>query len=491
MQQALDRLRAANEAMKRAGGAQGQAGQQAGQQSGQQSAEAARRAAEQLRAAQSLLGGAQQQQASSKLDKLAQQAGQLTKQESEQAARIRALAEKSQQTAGSARTQADITEMMNERNRLADARQKLSDDLDRVQKGMRDTARETAATQPGTSSKLRDALSAMDESDLRTRTQRSADWLRSGINPESNGTEQQIAAGLKSLSEQIQQAAQGMGAGADGKNGQRRAGQGTETAALGHVDKLRNELQALGVDRAGSSRGQGGNPGGNQPGRQGIGQRGGQQPGQPGSRAGQQAQGGQPGQAGQQGGQQGGQQPGQGGQRGGQQTAQNGQGGGNRGGDQRNGTSGDVGGDTRRGGGSGDVAYNYNTGNNRYGTPGKGIDNPDFGATHGDPQKAIDQGLQELNQLRALAKNDPAALKEIDDLVKSMQNLDPSRFPGNPAMVEKLHTQVLNDVDKLELQLRRNPDSASGEVRTAKPKAVPPGYEDAVAEYYRRLGKGQ
>ena len=58
--------------------------------------------------------------------------------------------------------------------------------------------------------------------------------------------------------------------------------------------------------------------------------------------------------------------------------------------------------------------------------------------------------MQELNQLRQLAKTDPAALREIQDLVKEMQQLDPSRFPGNPAMVEQLHTQVLNDVDKLE-----------------------------------------
>ena len=100
--------------------------------------------------------------------------------------------------------------------------------------------------------------------------------------------------------------------------------------------------------------------------------------------------------------------------------------------------------------------------------------------------------MKELNQLRNLAKNDPAALKEIDDLVKSMQKLDPSRFPGNPAMVEKLHTQVLNDVDKLELQLRRNTDDTQpGQVRTSKPPVVPPGYDDAVAEYYRRLGKTQ
>jgi len=71
-----------------------------------------------------------------------------------------------------------------------------------------------------------------------------------------------------------------------------------------------------------------------------------------------------------------------------------------------------------------------------------------------------------------------------------MQKLDPSRFPGNPAMVEQLHTQVLSGVDKLELQLARN-DQAQGQVRTPKQASVPPGYEEAVADYYRRLSKGQ
>ena len=73
-----------------------------------------------------------------------------------------------------------------------------------------------------------------------------------------------------------------------------------------------------------------------------------------------------------------------------------------------------------------------------------------------------------------------------------MQKLDPPRFLWNSAMVEELHTKVLNDVDKLELQLRRNPNQPqTGQVRTSKSAAIPAGYADAVAEYYWRLGKSQ
>ena len=48
--------------------------------------------------------------------------------------------------------------------------------------------------------------------------------------------------------------------------------------------------------------------------------------------------------------------------------------------------------------------------------------------------------------------------------------------------------QVLNDVDKLELHLRRDADDPqSGQVRTSKAPTVSAGYQDAVAEYFRRL----
>jgi hypothetical protein len=162
-----------------------------------------------------------------------------------------------------------------------------------------------------------------------------------------------------------------------------------------------------------------------------------------------------------------------------------------RGGDRRDGDSGDIGNVDPQGGGGGIVTYNVNTGNNKF-DQGRRANAPDNTPNPADSERTIRQGLEELNHLRQLAKSDPAALREIQDLVKEMQQLDPSRFPGNPAMVEQLHTQVLNDVDKLELQLRRNNDDPQpGQVRTSKAPTVPPGYQDAVAEYYRRLGKEQ
>ena len=82
MTQALERLRAANEAM----------GKASGQQSAQQSAAEAKQAADRLREATDLLGGAQKQQASGKLDAMGRDADRLSKEEGAQADRVRKLA---------------------------------------------------------------------------------------------------------------------------------------------------------------------------------------------------------------------------------------------------------------------------------------------------------------------------------------------------------------------------------------------------------------
>jgi hypothetical protein len=491
--QALERLRAANESMAKAGAQQG----------AQQSAEEARKAAERLREATDMLGGAQRQQASSKLDSIGREADRLSKEENAEAERVRKLAAAGQamqakSASGGAPSADDLAAAEKERESLANDRQAMSGDLEKLQRQMRDTARELAPTQPAASSNLRDALSGMDQTDLTNLVQRTADWLRSGINPNSNGTEAEIATGLKKLDDKVRQAQQAAGGPQNSRGGQ---APGTQEAALGHVDRLRNQIESLSLGRGTPNGRSGQQPGQNgQPGQQGrTGQQGqGQQQAQ-GQQGSQRGQGGQQGQGqrgqGQQSGQGGLQQGQGGGQQGGNQIARGGnQGGpgGQRGGQQNAPIGGEfVNGELRGGGGSTAANLNVDTGGQTYSSTRSGV-GPQIGPKPADTQRAIQQGMGELNQLRQVAKGDAATQKQIDDLEKEMQKLDPSRFPGNPAMVEELHTKVLNDVDKLELQLRRDPNQPqAGQVRTATPASVPAGYEDAVAEYYRRLGKVQ
>jgi len=88
-------------------------------------------------------------------------------------------------------------------------------------------------------------------------------------------------------------------------------------------------------------------------------------------------------------------------------------------------------------------------------------------------------------------QDSPEAKQQLQSLIDQMRNLDPSRFPGNQGLMEQIHQQLVSEVDALELQLRRQLDQGKGgTIRNADPSKVPPGYQDSVAEYYRKLSGG-
>ncbi len=234
IEQAMRRLQEATEAMKRSG-VQGQ------------NSEAARQAADQLRQASDLLAATQQQLASNKLGSLSREADRLKQEERAQANKISKLADQQDDNGTT-----DLSKMMarrREQNQLAQERQQLSDGLSSLQKNIRDAAHQIASNQPGAAQKLRDALTEMDDSDLDNRVQRSADWLRRGINPNSNGTEGEIAQGLEKLSKQLDQAQKATGD--ETKPEQRAARQGDLTAALDQVQRLRDEIERMAREQGG------------------------------------------------------------------------------------------------------------------------------------------------------------------------------------------------------------------------------------------------
>jgi len=391
VQQALNQLRQASEDMRRASSqSQGQAD--------------ARRAAERLREATNLLGNAQRQHQSGRLDALAGETERMASEQRKQSERIHRLA--SGQNSGEG-TPGDNPEA------LADDRQRLADDLSKVEKQMRDAVRELAANDRAAASKLRDALRELDQSDLDTRMQRSADWLRRGINPDRSGSESRIASDLEKLSQQVREAEQAA------TSGDRES----SANALDQVESLRNRLEAL--DRNSGGRNAGGNAAGSR------------QSGRTGNQTG---------------------------------------------------AVGNVGEFIDHGGAAygGPVYGGMNTGNNHYYGQLPSPASPDTAPI--PPERAYRESMAELDRLRQTVKEDPESLRQVEDLIREMQSLDPSRFPGNPALVEQLLGQVLSDVDKLELELRRDlHGKQAGEVRNSESLPVPPGYEDAVAAYFRRL----
>ena len=312
-------------------------------------------------------------------------------------------------------------------------RQQVSDDLARLTQQMRNTARELAPLQPAASGKLRGALDTMDESDLGTRMQRSSDWLRSG--DFSDPAETRLTGDLQKLARQVGDAAHAVGAAEHTSN----------DAAIGRamddLSRLRDRLAGLGG-------------GSNSP----RGQAGGQQPGQLGRNG----------------------QSGQAGQGDGRQSGASG--------DRR--AEGPMGNPSAGGAGTGDstVFGNLDTGNTRI--AGRAVA-PRQGPNSADTQREIDQGLNLLNQIRGAVQDSPEARQELQSLIDQMRNLDPARFPGNPALVEQMHQQLLSSVDALELQLRHQlEESHGGTIRNTDPSKIPDGYRDSVAEYYRKLSGG-
>jgi hypothetical protein len=449
-QQALDRLRQANEDMRRA--------------VSQNNAADSRRAADRLREATDLLGGLQQQDAAGRLNSMAQTADQLAARQKQQADRVRDLM--AQQNAARAGGKPLTYPSPQEIDKMVNDRQRVSDDLARLTQQMRGAARELALTQPAASIKLRSALDGVDESDLNTRMQRSSDGLRSGTF--SDPAETALTSDLQKLGQQVGDAARALGS----------AQHSSEDAALNRamddLSRLRDQLAGLG--------GRTGQPGGKPNG---------QPSGQPGNQpGGQQFQPGQlnrDGQAGQNG-QQPGQQQGQNGQSG-QQTGQTGQAGGGQTGPVGNRVAGPVGnavGGATNGGRN--VRGGYDMGNTRI--SGQAVA-PQQGPNPADTQRQIEQGLNLLNQVRVVVQDSPEARRELQALIDQMRNLDPSRFPGNPGLVEQMHQQLISNVDALELQLRRQLDEKQGgTIRNTDPSKVPAGYQDSVAEYYRKLSGG-
>jgi len=383
-----------------------------------------------LRQATDLLGGMQQQDAGGRLNSMAKTADQLAGQQKQQADHVRDLL--AQQSAARTSGQPLTYPSAQEIDKMVNDRQQVSDDLGRLTQQMRTAARELAPTQPVASNKLRSALDGMDENDLGTRMQRSADRLRSG--GFSDPFETSLTSDLQKLGQQVGDAARALG------NAQHTSKDAAINSAMDDLSRLRDQIAGLG----------------SRPGR--AGQSGGQQ-----FQTGELSRDGQSDQAG---------------QTGGRQTG----GVGNR---LAGPTGNPAGGATHR---DRDVLGAYDTGNTRI--SGHAVA-PQQGPSPADTQRQIDQGLNLLNQVRAAVQDSPEARQQLQSLIDQMRNLNPSRFPGNPALVEQMRQQLVGNVDALELQLRQQLDEGhGGTIRNTDPAKVPAGYRDSVAEYYRKLSGG-
>jgi hypothetical protein len=448
LQQALDRLKKATEDMQNA------ESQQNG--SPEQTAAGQRRAADRLQEARDLLNGMQHQNSLQQLDDLAQQANQLAQQEADSQNRLRKMIGAS--GSENPRFGAQALQNQQEAERLAGEKNEMADKLKKLEQGMSDTARSMAGAQNPAGNKLREALGEAQQNELEMHMRQNAQFIRQGYGSSAWVRENSVTQGLNNLRDQLQQAQAANQQ--SGKPGQGAGGDnGDLEKALARVEAMRSRMQQLAESQQGKGRqpGQGQGQGrqsnplqrGNQDGN-------GQQPGQ--SQQPGQGQQGQNGQSGQQPGQSG--QQGQSGQ--GSQSGQNGNGG-------------------QAGANSGYAPFG-----------GGGPVSPGNGNAADGPlpiEQAYRESLRDLNQIRDLVRQNPDIAGDYSNLSRA---LNPAFASNDAELSQRLSHEVLPEMERLELELRRKlEDKNSDQVRSAGSETVPPGYSDAVADYFRKLSKGK
>ncbi len=121
-------------------------------------------------------------------------------------------------------------------------------------------------------------------------------------------------------------------------------------------------------------------------------------------------------------------------------------------------------------------AYNYG-GDTRMGVLPPGV----------TPEQTYSDLMRDIGRLRSAVTDDKDLNREYQDLVRRAQELDPRHMTNDPQLGSVIGAQALSEIDELELVLRKKLAAGDGSVRSTSPQNTPPGYADAVAEYYKRL----
>lgn len=413
--------------------------------SGSEAQENARRAAERMSQALEELGQLRRQQAGDRMESLSRRAAELAERQRRYEEQVRKAFPQpqpgTQQPGQPAVSPA-------ESERLAREKESMARDYQRLEQEMREAARAMDGAQRGAASRLREALGEAQQNEVGLRMRLGAEWMRRGLGPYLGPRERVVTEALERLSEQVEQARQLAGRESGGGEQRERI-----ERALGQIENLREQLERQA--RGGRESGQG-------------------QPREGGRENGQQQ-----GQAGQQQGQ--GAQPGRDWQKGQSQQARGGDGQRQDGAD----PMGPVGGDRRRQTG-GDTSFWRGD----YGALNDGTLQPDWNRNAEARRGAWAEAMRQLRQLREEGAVSDETQEELERLLRRMQQLDPARF-GSPLLSARIEKELLPQLEQVELRLRKELSAQSSAPRAAPAAKAPPGYAEAVAEYFRRLSRGR
>jgi hypothetical protein len=107
-------------------------------------------------------------------------------------------------------------------------------------------------------------------------------------------------------------------------------------------------------------------------------------------------------------------------------------------------------------------------------------------------ERALREGAGQIPELTNQLRSSGIYNEDLEAIRKFVRSLPESRFRGNPELLETEYQKMLALLEQLELQVRRQAETAGNtEVRAIVNEPVPEQYREAVAEYFRRLSKGK
>lgn len=125
-----------------------------------------------------------------------------------------------------------------------------------------------------------------------------------------------------------------------------------------------------------------------------------------------------------------------------------------------------------------------------YSALNEGTLEPDWNRNAEARRGAWAEAMRELRQLQEEGAVSDETQAELQRLLRRMQQLDPARF-GSPLLTARIENELLPQLEQVELRLRKELSAQGGAPRAAPEAKAPPGYAEAVAEYFRRLSRVQ
>ena len=417
-------------------------GSQSGAQGRSGEASARDRALQRLEEARDMLAQRRGEEGRQALDRLAEAARRLARDQQQAAEAVRRVPSPS----GDSQKRLEAVE------RALEEKSRVLDGLNNLERDIHQTARNLGTANPDTSRRLRGAGDGIRQEQLQEQIRQGADMLRRGLNQLAQQREESVRQSLERLDRQLGDIRRGFSAQAGSPAG----GDRRLERALARAEELRRRLEEA-EERWQSARGR---QAGQQP------SAGGQRPGEsrPDAPAGARAQDIQPGDAGQ------------------PDSGQPDSG-------QRGGRANYFGGRRESSGGMPEGAWN------------PGITRPwDSRAAAREPGPLTPEALRELEreyrQGLPLARNlerelrgDPDFARRARELVEALSKLDASRFPGDPAELERLRASILDGLRQVELELAHRLNPGPADLRLPPHEDIPDAYRRQVEQYYRSLAQ--